>query len=98
MDLARPLKNSVLILGNHEEAFIDGRYPGKNQLVQRFFDHTRPGFNRLKEIKGFVAGYAIDDFMFQQSIDNQYLYPDTTIMLDGNYVVGHSHHQFRYRS
>jgi predicted phosphodiesterase len=96
VDLARSLKNPVLILGNHEEAFIAGRYPGNNPLVQRFFDHTRPGFNRLKEIEAFVAGHAIDEFKFQHSIDNQYLYPDTTVTLDANYVVGHSHHQFRY--
>jgi predicted phosphodiesterase len=98
VDLALSLKNPVLIMGNHEEAFIDGRYPGKNPLVQQFFDHTRPGFDRLKQIKAFVAGHVIDDFKFQHSVGGHYLYPDTTIELDANYVVGHSHHQFRYKS
>ena len=36
VDLAISLPNSILIMGNHEKAFINEFYPGTNPLVQDF--------------------------------------------------------------
>lgn len=32
--------------------------------------------------------------MFRHTILNKNIYPDSEIVLDNNYVIGHSHHQF----
>ncbi len=98
VELACSLPNSVLLMGNHEEAFINGSYPGNNDLVKLFFNKTYPSFNRLKEIESFETEHQLGDFLLTHTIDDEYIYPDTTITLDRNYIIGHSHHQFSYRN
>lgn len=98
VDLASSLPQSVVIMGNHEEAFIAGKYPGENKLVQYFFLQTYPSFSRLELIKRYPAEYRLRDHTLVHTIANSYIYPDTQIELDDNYVIGHSHHQFVYRS
>jgi len=98
VDLAMSLPNSILLMGNHEEAFIQGFYPGSNELVDTFFSVTFPGFERKKEISSFVDQAYIDDFTCRHSILNDYTYPDTNIFIDRNYIIGHSHHQYEYHA
>src|SRR5690606_8008921 len=40
----------------------------------------------------------VDEFVCTHTINNSYIYPDTQIKLTGNYIVGHSHHQFEYKN
>ena len=96
IDFALSLKSSVVLMGNHEEAFINGDYPGDNQLVKSFFNHTFSEFNRLNEIKQFKDHFVIDIYTCKHTLFNKYIYPDTDIILDNNYFIGHSHHQFQY--
>lgn len=96
VDLAVSLPNSTLILGNHEEAFIKGLYPGTNPLVQDFFKTTFSKFNKFETIKKFELETKLDDFICRHTIGNIYIYPDTDLVLDKNYIIGHSHHQFKY--
>ena len=53
VDLALSLHSCKFIMGNHEEAFIEGFYPGNNDLVKLFFDTCYPDFIRINEIKKF---------------------------------------------
>lgn len=94
VDLAMSLPNSTLLIGNHEEAFIRGFYPGNNELVKTFFSVNFPNFQRKKEISTFVADASVDGFTCKHTILSSSIYPDTTVPLDGNYIIGHSHHQF----
>ena len=98
VELALTLPNSTLLMGNHEEDYLRGTYTGTNNLVQQFFDHTITSFTRLDAIKNFLSEYQLDDFLCIHTIPGQYIYPDTRIMLDKNYIIGHSHHQFRYEN
>lgn len=98
VDLAISLPNSIVIMGNHEEAFIDGFYPGTNPLVQDFFKMTYPDFKRIEQIKLFLLETKLDKFVCKHTINDSYIYPDTQIILDNNYIIGHSHHQFEYRN
>lgn len=98
VDLALLLPNSIVIMGNHEEAFINGFYPGTNPLVQDFFKMTYPNFKREEQIKSFLIETKLDEFVCKHTINNSYIYPDTQILLDNNYIIGHSHHQFEYRN
>ena len=96
VDLALSLPNSTIILGNHEEAFINGFYPGKISLVQDFFKMTFPSFQRKSTIQSFLSESKLDKYVCRHTINNSHIYPDTQIELDNNYIIGHSHHQFEY--
>jgi predicted phosphodiesterase len=98
VDLALSLPNSTLIMGNHEEAFINGCYPSENLLVQDFFKKTYSSFNRIDDIKFFLEETLLDDFVCRHTINSSYIYPDTNVILDNNYIIGHSHHQFKYNN
>ncbi|MDH6355293.1 putative phosphodiesterase [Dysgonomonas sp. PH5-45] len=94
VDLALTLPNSILLMGNHEVAFIEGKYSGSNKLVTNFFDQCFPSFKRLEEIKTFKNEYQIGSTVLKHTISEKYIYPDTNVLLDRNYIIGHSHHQF----
>ena len=98
VDLAMALPNSTLIMGNHEEAFINGIYPGTNSLVQDFFEMTYRNFQRQDCLHSFLLETKLGDFICKHTISNIYVYPDTRITLDNNYIIGHSHHQFEYNN
>lgn len=96
VQLALSLNHSRIIKGNHEQAFIDGYYPGSNQLVKDFFAVCYTGFEMFEEIVEFLPEMKDYGFRFQHTLNDSYVYPDTKIELDDNYVIGHSHHQFVY--
>jgi len=98
VDLALSLAFPILLMGNHEEAFINGFYPGNNALVKQFFSVTISTFSRHETIKEFLPEYKLNNFLCKHTILDSYIYPDTTITLDNNYLIGHSHHQFKYIS
>ena len=98
IDLAMSLPNAVLIIGNHEEAFLAGKYPGHNELVKQFFAKTFDSFKRLTEISHFLPTFSLDNYRCTHTILNQNIYPDTVVSLDDNYIIGHSHHQFKYEN
>lgn len=98
VDLTLSLPFCEKIMGNHEEAFMNGFYPGSNALVQSFFEFCFQDFNRLSEIKNFKYQHEEFGYSFKHTINDLTIYPDTKISLDANYVIGHSHHQFVYRN
>lgn len=98
VDLALSLPSCRYIMGNHEEAFIKGKYEGENTLVKTFFSRCSPGFTRIEQIASFKESFEDFGFFFQHTIGGQSIYPDTNIQLDANYVIGHSHHQFVYNN
>ena len=96
VDLALSLPRTTVLMGNHEEAFLQGAYPGKNELVKQFFSVTHPRFRSMDKIAGFQKDCRLGEFLCRHTILDRYIYPDTSIALDGNYIIGHSHHQFKY--
>ena len=98
VDLALSLPNAVLIMGNHEEAFLNRKYNGSNELVKQFFAKTIVDFNKYAEISRFIHHFQLNKYRCQHTILDQYIYPDTTVALDNHYIIGHSHHQFFYQN
>lgn len=96
VDLANSLPNSVLIKGNHEVDFINGFYEGNNRLVKDFFNKTYSNFTRVEILKNFIQEYQLDNFICKHTLSDNYIYPDTKLILDNDYIIGHSHHQFKY--
>ncbi|UXE66818.1 MAG: metallophosphoesterase [Chryseotalea sp. WA131a] len=85
---------SVRLMGNHEEYFLTGKYPGLNELVIRFFDTCFSQFDRAQQISGYIAHYEFNGYRFQHTINDSYIFPDSKIEISGKYFIGHSHHQF----
>ena len=96
VDLALSLPNSTLLMGNHEEDFVNGFHSGPNKLADCFFETTIGSFAREREISQFLQCFTFNDFKCQHTINGENIYPDTLLTLDDNYIIGHSHHQFVY--
>ena len=98
VELALSLPNTEIIMGNHEESFVDGYYNGRNSLVKIFFSHTYSKFHKIEEIKNFVPYINLGKFICTHTLDNKYIFPDTKVKLEANYIIGHSHIQFKYKN
>ncbi len=98
VDLALSLQGKIVVMGNHEEAFINGVYPGSNELVQLFFNQCYTDFDRKEIIQTFLPDLKMKDIILTHTLDGKNIYPDTDIILDANYMIGHSHHQFVYQN
>lgn len=98
VDLANSLPNSILIKGNHEEAFINGYYSGTNTLVRDFFNSTYSSFSRVDSINKFVLDFKFGNFICKHTLGECYIYPETDVILKDNYLIGHSHIQFIYKN
>jgi len=94
VDLIGGLENCICIRGNHEEYYLEGAYPGANQIAREFFGFCFPGFSRQDEIKKYRQQWQYADYTCVHTILDKNIYPDTALELDGNYFIGHSHHQF----
>lgn len=94
IDLVSSLPNMVMLEGNHEQYFNEGRCDSTNPTARTFFDFCYPSFNRQNKIKNLRQTYELNGFTFRHTIHDKNIYPDTVLTLDHSYVIGHSHHQF----
>jgi len=92
------LDNCISIIGNHEEYFIKGKCDANHFLVQEFFKVCFDNFLMFDLIHDYKNTYAIDNTIFCHTIDNKYIYSDSDIVLNNNYVIGHSHQQYKIES
>jgi predicted phosphodiesterase len=94
VDLLESLE-AIRLIGNHEVAFMEGKYPGDNPLVQKFFNFCYDGFNRLDQISRYEPFYEDVHYRFQHTVSDLKLMPDSDLSsISGNYFIGHSHYQF----
>lgn len=97
VELIRSLDRCIILQGNHEDYFLSNKYPGDNKIAKTFFDVCIKNFTKQKLINNFKDIYTLNNYCFTHTINNKRIYPDSKIHLDGNYVVGHSHHQFKIK-
>lgn len=95
VDRVSSLSNATIVKGNHEQYFLEGAYGGTSTVAKAFFEFCYPSFDRYSKIKGLKEEYVVNGFTFRHTIDGKNIYPDTELVLDKNYVIGHSHHQFK---
>jgi predicted phosphodiesterase len=82
--------------GNHEKLFLGKISLGEeNPLIRDFYRSSIRNFNRYDLILNLPASLQLDSFTCSHTIGNKYIYPDTPIVVKGDYIIGHSHHQFR---
>lgn len=98
VEKAFALENPVVLMGNHEEAYINGHYPGSNELVRAFFAVTFPSFKRMDLIERCIPECQVGRYTLTHTISNKYIYPDSEVVLERDVIIGHSHHQFLLRS
>lgn len=94
VDLLGTLENKVLILGNHEEAFLSGIYPGKNVIAKTFFEECYPVFDRKEKISNYVKNFSLGNSDFTHTLNESYIFSDTEITINKNTFIGHSHRMF----
>lgn len=87
-------ENTIKLLGNHEEYFISGEYESINIVSRAFFDFCYPKFDRLESISTYINDYVDYGYTFQHTILDKYIYGDSEVDFDKNYMIGHSHRQF----
>jgi predicted phosphodiesterase len=94
VDLIGSLPNCICIRGNHEDYFLNGSYGSTNLVAKQFFEFCYPRFHRKEEIKKYIPKWEYAGYTCVHTILGKNIYPDTHFDLDGNYFIGHSHHQF----
>lgn len=98
VQLLMSLKNCIKLKGNAEEYFILNKYTEDNKIAKAFFNVCIEGFSEVTALKSFKKEWALDGFTLSHTIDNQYIYPDSKVELTKNWIIGHSHYQFRLKS
>jgi predicted phosphodiesterase len=94
VDLLDTLDNKVLVVGNHEEAFISGIYPGKNIIAKTFFEECYLEFDRKDKISTYLENFSLGNSDFTHTLNDSYIFPDTELTINKNTFIGHSHRMF----
>jgi predicted phosphodiesterase len=87
----------ICLMGNHEEYYLAGSYPGQNLVAKSFFEFCYPRFRSFGTIARYGTDYEIPGITVRHSLGGVYMYPDSDLEpygIDRNYIIGHSHHQF----
>jgi predicted phosphodiesterase len=97
IELVWSLPNVTFLEGNHERLFLGTETVSEElPLVQTFFAHSRARFSLAERIRALPERHALGPYTCVHTIEgNRRIYPDSDLNLDANYVIGHSHHQFR---
>ena len=96
LEIVCQLPGITLLEGNHERLFLgtDDSYL-ESPLVQDFLRHSRRFFSRKDLIVGLRQHHQLGIFECRHTIDGQSIYQDSDLEVARNYMVGHSHHQFK---
>jgi len=82
------------ILGNHEEFFIEGKCDSQNYLAREFFNRCYPEFNSVSLIESYKRESQFENYTCIHTLENKYIFKDTNININKNYIIGHSHQQY----
>lgn len=96
LDIIRQLPNITMLEGNHERLFLGSEDICREiPLVQDFFCYSRQFFSCGDLLTGLPRQIHLGAYEFVHTIDGRSVYQDTVIDIACNYVLGHTHHQFR---
>ena len=94
IDILESKINCKSIMGNHEEAFLAGQYNGSHPVVVQFFDHCKASFDRYSAIGKYCYDLIFEDYTLVHTLEGRYIYSDSEVTIDRNYLLGHSHEQY----
>lgn len=98
VELVASLENCTSILGNHEQFFLNNSCHGCKVVAEAFFNHCSTSFTQTATIQTYLPKAQLGKYTLTHTILDTYIYPDTQVNLDTNYMIGHSHHQFQITS
>lgn len=90
-------KNCICLKGNHEQAYLNGEYSGKNKMVQDFFKITFENFKYNSILKTYKDFHEVENYFISHTINDKYYYPNSDLSglnLKQDTVIGHSHYPF----
>ena len=92
--------NCKVLKGNHEKFYLEGSYGGANIIAKTFFEHCIDNFNPelLSILNEYDEKMILNNYTIQHTINDSYIFSDTKLdstMLDSNFIIGHSHQQYR---
>lgn len=83
------------IRGNHEDYFINGECDSDNYLANEFFNHCYSDFKEVSAIQNYKKESQFEDFTCIHTLEDKYIFEDTNVILETNYIIGHSHRQYK---
>jgi putative phosphoesterase len=95
--LLESLQNCIKIKGNHEDYFIEGKCGCDNYLANQFFDVCYHDFREFTSIRKYREDFLFEGNVCHHTIQEKYVFKDTDIELDNNYIIGHSHRQYQIK-
>ncbi len=96
LELIWSLPGIVMVEGNHEHLFLhEEEVAEQHPLVQRFYSTSRSWFTRADLIAGLPKEVALGSFTCTHTIGARRVFGDTDILVDRDYLIGHSHYQYR---
>lgn len=95
VEILDQIDNITVIRGNHEEYFISKECYSDNALVKQFFNICINNFRNYETINKYLDYYNIDDYKCIHTINEEYIFSDTSLVLDNNYIIGHNHSQYK---
>lgn len=96
LDVIMSLPGITVLEGNHERLFlgkeaIDGEIP----LVQDFYHHSKALFSHMDLISNLPRHCQLGTFKCIHCFGDCSIFPNNSIDINCNYLIGHSHHQFQ---
>jgi hypothetical protein len=64
-------------------------------IAKAFFNHCFPDFIAFSPLNQYKDRVEYGSFVFTHTIEEKIIFQDTVIEIDSNYVIGHSHQQFK---
>jgi predicted phosphodiesterase len=98
VQLMSGLSNAILLKGNHEVYFTEGVYPGTHLVAKAFFSYCYPSFTEFDLIGKYEMSRQVGIYTVQHTIKDEYIFSNTlltTYDITQNYIIGHSHQQYR---
>lgn len=96
--LLETLPHCDKVMGNHDKAFLTGHYSGDHRVARSFFEFCAPRFRSHAMLARYVDETKVGAFRACHTLDDRYIFSDTPVTLDADYLIGHSHHQFCIRA
>ena len=95
VQMLETLPKCTKIRGNHEDYFINGECNCNNFLANEFFNHCYADFKEISAIKTYEKETKFEDFICTHTLEDRYIFQDTDLTLASNYIIGHSHRQYK---
>lgn len=95
LEMISSLPGIRFVEGNHERLFLGTEsIAAEIPIVREFYESSRKFFTRTDLIQDLPLCLELTNFLCTHTIDGKKVYKDTTIDIDRDYLIGHTHQQY----